>query len=180
MGSKYLRSCIWISPQFLESLRNHFVRNCWSFGNSNATWDTLCISGIGYAIHSISGPSEPRGRVQDNPPPLGFWLEYKQKLFLRTLDTSPSLPDFRPSYDPVSLLNWQNVDVFLHSSLGSGWIEGVTEQEKTGIKKNQDRSGHLKKAFFSSPDDPDMMERPFLTVFTVTKISLIKSCGELF
>ena len=137
MGSKYLRSCIWISPQFLESLRNHFVRNCWSFGNSNATWDTLCISGIGYAIHSISGPSEPRGRVQDNPPPLGFWLEYKQKLFLRTLDTSPSLPDFRPSYDPVSLLNWQNVDVFLHSSLGSGWIEGVTEQEKTGIKKSR-------------------------------------------
>ena len=40
-------------------------------------------------------------------------------------------------------------------------MEGVTEQKKTGIKKekkkHQDRSGHLKKGFFSSPDDPDMI-----------------------
>ena len=54
-----------------------------------------------------------------SPPPYILAGIYKQNLFLRTLETSP-FRIFRPSYGPVSLLNWQNVDVFLHSCLGSG------------------------------------------------------------
>ena len=134
MGSKYLRSCIWISPQFLESLRNHFVWNRWSFGKLKCDLrHTLSLMHlVCYALYFRAVGT--RGRVQDNPPPYILAGIYKQNLFLRTLETSP-FRIFRPSYGPVSLLNWQNVDVFLHSCLGSGWIEGVTEQEKNRNKK---------------------------------------------
>ena len=100
----------------LRVVEKPFCKKSLKFWKTQMRLETHFVSYAFGMLCSLFQAVGTRGRVHDNYILAGI---YKQNLFLRTLETSP-FRIFRPSYGPVSLLNWQNVDVFLHSCLGSG------------------------------------------------------------